>query len=180
MDVEDHTVVKSDEEELAHPANQSISSHLLVDDHLTSSALRDISAEGRLSFRETARLSFEFCLLWVGTIQHEPRTVLIFHSFSYVMSILMFSDLTNVQANYFIAACLEYTTVASSTILTSTSSISVIFWSSAGQLTFIVRYLDSILRSFTLRREIHIEETYRRACVLGWHHSHFECRSYGQ
>lgn len=45
-----------------------------------------------LSIRETAALSFEFCLLWF-------------------------------LANYFVAACLEYTSVASSTILTSTSSI---------------------------------------------------------
>ncbi|KAL9612509.1 MAG: hypothetical protein Q9167_002894 [Letrouitia subvulpina] len=45
-----------------------------------------------MSFRETARLGFEFSLLWFA-------------------------------ANYFTASCLEYTTVASSTILTSTSSI---------------------------------------------------------
>ena len=46
----------------------------------------------KLGLAETARLSFQFCLLWF-------------------------------VANYFVAACLEYTTVASSTILTSTSSI---------------------------------------------------------
>ncbi|KAK8248957.1 hypothetical protein IWZ00DRAFT_489913 [Phyllosticta capitalensis] len=49
-------------------------------------------AAAKLSFMETARLSFEFCWLWF-------------------------------VANYFTAACLEHTTVASSTILTSTSSI---------------------------------------------------------
>ena len=46
----------------------------------------------QLNLLETAKLSFEFFLLWFG-------------------------------ANYFTAACLEYTTVASATILTSTSSI---------------------------------------------------------
>ncbi|ODA79849.1 hypothetical protein RJ55_05446 [Drechmeria coniospora] len=48
--------------------------------------------EEKLSFRETAVLSLEFCMLWF-------------------------------IANYFASACLEYTSVASVTILTSTSSV---------------------------------------------------------
>ena len=72
-------------------------SRLLVDDHEAARALsisgdEDTPEEEVLSVPETAKLSFEFALLWF-------------------------------IANYLVAACLEYTSVASSTILTSTSSI---------------------------------------------------------
>uniref|UniRef100_A0A0D2XV53 DUF3955 domain-containing protein n=1 Tax=Fusarium oxysporum (strain Fo5176) TaxID=660025 RepID=A0A0D2XV53_FUSOF len=50
------------------------------------------ASEEKLTFKETAVLSFEFCMLWFS-------------------------------ANYFASACLEYTSVASVTILTSTSSV---------------------------------------------------------
>ncbi|KAL8830736.1 MAG: hypothetical protein Q9191_001266 [Dirinaria sp. TL-2023a] len=65
-------------------------------DGLSSSSerLRKSSAivsEQKLNLRQTAKLGFEFSVLWFA-------------------------------ANYFVAACLEFTTVASSTILTSTSS----------------------------------------------------------
>ncbi|KAL4722772.1 hypothetical protein ACLX1H_010010 [Fusarium chlamydosporum] len=50
------------------------------------------SSNEKLSFKDTAVLSFEFCMLWF-------------------------------LANYFSSACLEYTSVASVTILTSTSSV---------------------------------------------------------
>ncbi|KAM0348036.1 hypothetical protein ACHAPU_004539 [Fusarium lateritium] len=50
------------------------------------------SSDEKLTFKETAVLSFEFCMLWFS-------------------------------ANYFSSACLEYTSVASVTILTSTSSV---------------------------------------------------------
>ncbi|KAF5719014.1 integral membrane protein [Fusarium mundagurra] len=50
------------------------------------------TSEEKLTFKETAVLSFEFCMLWFS-------------------------------ANYFASACLEYTSVASVTILTSTSSV---------------------------------------------------------
>ncbi|KAF4962798.1 hypothetical protein FSARC_9136 [Fusarium sarcochroum] len=50
------------------------------------------TSEEKLNFKDTAVLSFEFCMLWF-------------------------------LANYFSSACLEYTSVASVTILTSTSSV---------------------------------------------------------
>ncbi|KAG8530348.1 uncharacterized protein KY384_004850 [Bacidia gigantensis] len=65
---------------------------LLVDDSMTSLGSSRSSTSDRLSIRETAWLSLEFCILWF-------------------------------LANYFVAACLEYTTVASSTVLASTSGI---------------------------------------------------------
>ncbi|KZF26584.1 hypothetical protein L228DRAFT_206852 [Xylona heveae TC161] len=52
-----------------------------------------------LTFKETAKLSLEFCIIWF-------------------------------VANYFTSACLEYTSVASSTILLSTSSIWTLFFGS--------------------------------------------------
>ena len=70
-------------------------SRLLAEDQEAARALSttgDDVVEERLSLPETAKLSFEFALLWF-------------------------------IANYLVAACLEYTSVASSTILTSTSSI---------------------------------------------------------
>jgi solute carrier family 35 protein F5 len=73
--------------------------------------------EGMLSVPETAKLSFEFCLLWFG-------------------------------ANYLIAACLEYTSVASSTILTSTSSIfTLIFGALLRVETFSYKKLTGVLAS---------------------------------
>lgn len=51
-------------------------------------------------------------------------------------------------ANYFVAACLEYTTVASSTILTSTSSVfTLLFGSLFGVEKFTVRKLLGVLAS---------------------------------
>lgn len=51
-------------------------------------------------------------------------------------------------ANYFVAACLEYTTVASSTILTSTSSVfTLLFGSMFGVEKFTVRKLIGVLAS---------------------------------
>lgn len=68
----------------------------LLDDQEAARALSssngDEGPDEVLSVPETAKLSFEFALLWF-------------------------------VANYLVAACLEYTSVASSTILTSTSSI---------------------------------------------------------
>lgn len=112
--VEDEEPGKPDEE-----IGPQQSHRLLVDDHLASSGPgKDITAN-RLSLRQTARLSFEFCILWF-------------------------------LANYFVAACLEYTTVASSTILTSTSSIFTLLlgaWLAVERFT--IRKLVGVLASLT-------------------------------
>lgn len=74
------------------------------------------STEG-LTFVDTAKLSFEFSILWF-------------------------------LANYFTAACLEYTTVASSTILTSTSSIwTLLTGAFIGVEHFTIRKLLGVLAS---------------------------------
>ncbi|RFU34911.1 hypothetical protein B7463_g1418, partial [Scytalidium lignicola] len=74
-------------------------------------------SSGPLSIRETAKLSFEFCLLWF-------------------------------VANYLVSGCLEYTSVASSTILTSTSGIwTLIFGAIARVESFSLRKLMGVLAS---------------------------------
>ncbi|KAL4968829.1 DMT family transporter [Aspergillus stella-maris] len=62
------------------------------DDRLEDTNKGHGDGDGKLGLRETARLSFHFCLLWF-------------------------------TANYFSMACLQYTTVGSTTILTSTSGV---------------------------------------------------------
>ncbi|KAF3760301.1 hypothetical protein M406DRAFT_53066 [Cryphonectria parasitica EP155] len=71
----------------------------------------------RLSLRETAVLSLEFCMLWFC-------------------------------ANYFASACLEYTSVGSVTILTSTSSVwTLVFCAAMKVETFSLRKLVGVLAS---------------------------------
>ncbi|TFB04019.1 putative vacuolar membrane protein [Trichoderma ghanense] len=71
----------------------------------------------KLDFRETAVLSFEFCMLWF-------------------------------MANYLASACLEHTSVASVTILTSTSSVwTLVFGSLFGVETFSLRKLIGVVAS---------------------------------
>ncbi|KAK8047728.1 hypothetical protein PG996_015792 [Apiospora saccharicola] len=73
--------------------------------------------EEKLSFRETARLSLEFCMIW------------------------FFS-------NYFASACLEYTSVGSVTILTSTSSVWTLILCALMKVeSFTVRKLVGVLAS---------------------------------
>ncbi|KAL1953081.1 hypothetical protein VTO42DRAFT_3619 [Malbranchea cinnamomea] len=72
-----------------------------------------------LGFKATARLSFQFCLLWFS-------------------------------ANYFAFACLQFTTVGSTTILTSTSGVwTLVFGAMVGVEKFTVRKLFGVLASLT-------------------------------
>ncbi|OJJ98812.1 hypothetical protein ASPACDRAFT_121493 [Aspergillus aculeatus ATCC 16872] len=71
----------------------------------------------RLGLKETAKLSFQFCLLWF-------------------------------TANYFAMACLQYTTVGSTTILTSTSGVwTLIFGALIGVERFTPRKLLGVIAS---------------------------------
>ncbi|THC97955.1 hypothetical protein EYZ11_002592 [Aspergillus tanneri] len=71
----------------------------------------------KLGLRATAKLSFEFCMLWF-------------------------------LANYFAMACLQYTTVGSTTILTSTSGVwTLIFGAVIGVERFTVRKLVGVVAS---------------------------------
>ncbi|KAL4890231.1 hypothetical protein BDV59DRAFT_209852 [Aspergillus ambiguus] len=81
------------------------------------SALNSTADTSKLGLRATAKLSFEFCLLW---------------------------------ANYFAMACLQFTTVGSTTILTSTSGVwTLIFGAAIGVEKFTVRKLAGVIASLT-------------------------------
>ncbi|MCJ1453647.1 hypothetical protein MMC28_003994 [Mycoblastus sanguinarius] len=112
---EDPAFNKPNNDEVAQSASRSPNSQLLIEEPMADSGVYE--GEGRLNLRETAKLSFEFCILWF-------------------------------LANYFVAACLEYTTVASSTILTSTSSIwTLIFGALLGVEKFAIKKLIGVLAS---------------------------------
>ncbi|KAL1999992.1 hypothetical protein VTN02DRAFT_3707 [Thermoascus thermophilus] len=75
------------------------------------------SGAGKLGLKATARLSFQFCMLWF-------------------------------LANYFAMACLQYTTVGSTTILTSTSGVwTLIFGAFIGVEKFTVRKFLGVFAS---------------------------------
>lgn len=108
--------------------NQAADAKLDEADHDYSAGERLLDGDGdaihhsrgtdeKLSFRETAVLSLEFCMLWF-------------------------------LANYFASACLEYTSVASVTILTSTSSVwTLVFCAVFKVEPFTVRKLIGVMAS---------------------------------
>ncbi|KAM5467478.1 hypothetical protein MauCBS54593_005448 [Microsporum audouinii] len=74
-------------------------------------------SNGKLGFKDTAKLSLEFCIIWF-------------------------------VANYFAMACLQYTSVASTTVLTSTSGVwTLIFGAAIGVERFTVRKCIGVLTS---------------------------------
>lgn len=63
---ENQAFLKPDEEDGdTHLAGRSPRHRLQIEEPMTKSATAEGHAEGRLSVRETAWLSFEFCILWV-------------------------------------------------------------------------------------------------------------------
>ena len=106
---------------LDEPSNDTISrsrspsNPVGVDD--TGTFARNSTTKDKYTLVETAKLSFQFCFLWL-------------------------------LANYFAAACLEYTTVASATILSATSSIwTLLFGTLFAVERFTVRKLVGVLAS---------------------------------
>ncbi|UKZ72896.1 hypothetical protein TrVFT333_000533 [Trichoderma virens FT-333] len=92
---------------------------LLVDEHDPMTPTWSPAEKEKLGFRETAVLSFEFCMLWF-------------------------------LANYLASACLQHTSVASVTILTSTSSVwTLVFGSMFSVETFSLRKLVGVVASLT-------------------------------
>jgi len=117
---EDDDLPKPDNTSQHSSRSRSSAAQMLLEDNMGSSQRLSVSvSKGHdgLTLVETARLSFEFCMLWF-------------------------------LANYFAAACLEYTTVASSTILASTSSIWTLLGGSViGVERFTLRKLFGVLTS---------------------------------
>lgn len=117
---EDDDLPKPDNTSQHSSRSISPAAQMLLEDNMGSSQRLSVSVSrghDGLTLVETARLSFEFCMLWF-------------------------------LANYFAAACLEYTTVASSTILASTSSIwTLLSGSVIGVERFTLRKLFGVLAS---------------------------------
>ncbi|KAL4935609.1 hypothetical protein BDV06DRAFT_125195 [Aspergillus oleicola] len=97
--------------------------------------------DGKLGLRATARLSFHFCLLWFAVsdlVTHDPEAL-----FEYSLT-----GYSNAQANYFSMACLQFTTVGSTTILTSTSGVWTLIFGVLFRIEkFTVRKLAGVIAS---------------------------------
>lgn len=115
-DDEDHGLLSSgsdEDDDLEEGVGSSSSSTFEVSDPVSTSQ----NGAEKLSLRETAALSLEFCMLWFC-------------------------------ANYFASAPLEYTSVGSVTILTSTSSVwTLVFCAVMRVDTFSMRKLTGVMAS---------------------------------
>ena len=81
---EEHTCIKPDNEEESLEASRSPRGRLLIEEPSSTSETEASPPEGRLKVRETLKLSFEFCILWVGAYPNLHETRLILNSFLYV------------------------------------------------------------------------------------------------
>jgi solute carrier family 35, member F5 len=98
------------------PADGDSNEHRQSNARKTSGSLSG-DVTGKLGLRATAKLSFQFCMLWF-------------------------------LANYFVMACLQYTTVGSTTILTSTSGVwTLIFGTVVGVEKFTFRKFLGVIAS---------------------------------
>ena len=70
-EVEREAFVKPSDETEAQEASRSPRSRLLIEEPMSGSGTKDVGIEGRLNTRETAWLSFEFCILWVHLLVSE-------------------------------------------------------------------------------------------------------------
>lgn len=68
VEEEEQVSVKPDDEGVVQEASRSPRSRLLIEEPSNGSGLEGSLPEGRLNVRETLKLSFEFCILWVGII----------------------------------------------------------------------------------------------------------------
>lgn len=71
VEEEEQAFVKPDDEGGIQEASRSPCSRLLIEEPSDSPGSEASSSEGRLNVRETLKLSFEFCILWVGIISVE-------------------------------------------------------------------------------------------------------------
>ena len=62
---EDQDFMKPDDEDGTQPAGRSPRSRLMIQEPMTNPAMTAGSVDRPLDIRETAWLSFEFCILWV-------------------------------------------------------------------------------------------------------------------
>lgn len=73
VEEEQQVSVKPDDEGGVQEVSRSPRSRLLIEEPSNSSAVEENHSEGRLNVRETLKLSFEFCILWVGIVSLETE-----------------------------------------------------------------------------------------------------------
>lgn len=73
VEEEEQAFVKPDDQQGNQEASRSPCSRLLIEEPSNSSGAEQGPLEGRLNVRETLKLSFEFCILWVGSILVETK-----------------------------------------------------------------------------------------------------------
>ena len=65
---EEPEATKPDDDVATQGASGSPHQRLLIEEPSSISGVQASPSDGRLKVRETLRLSFEFCILWVGSI----------------------------------------------------------------------------------------------------------------
>lgn len=63
---EEQEAITPNDDEATQGANRSPRTRLLIEEPSKISEVQATASDGRLKVRETLRLSFEFCILWVG------------------------------------------------------------------------------------------------------------------
>lgn len=73
VEEEEQAFIKPDDDGGIQEASRSPRSRLLIEEPSKSSGVEGSPSERRLNVRETLKLSFEFCILWVGIISIETK-----------------------------------------------------------------------------------------------------------
>lgn len=76
VEEEEQESIKPDDERatgVTQEANGSPHSRLLIEEPSNRSGVKASPLAGRLKVRETLKLSFEFCILWVGVFSIETK-----------------------------------------------------------------------------------------------------------
>ena len=84
VEEEEQAYIKHGDGEATQEASGSPCSPFLIEELSKNSGLEPNSSEGRLEVRETLKLSFEFCILWVGITSMGMRVGLTMPSSLYV------------------------------------------------------------------------------------------------
>ena len=76
VEEEEQDSIKPDDERatgVTQEASGSPHSRLLIEEPLNRSGVKASPLAGRLKVRETLKLSFEFCILWVGVLSTQTK-----------------------------------------------------------------------------------------------------------
>ena len=73
IEQDEQAYIKPDDSGASQETNGSPHSRLLIEEPSSSPGVEGSPPEGRLKIRETLKLSFEFCILWVRTALSEAK-----------------------------------------------------------------------------------------------------------